>query len=1291
MPRQRTATFTTIRTEGGLLPSDLLAGVASLEKAIPGLSTADYHLVKGENLGNRITESWNKLTAAWKHFTEQLAILPESDQGTTLTRDRWLQPLFGELGFGRLQTTRAIEVDGKSYPVSHGWGSVPIHLVSCRTPIDRRSAGVKGAAGASPHSMVQEVLNRSSDHLWAFVSNGLVLRILRDNASLTRQAFVEFDLEKMMADGVYDDFVVLWLTCHQSRVEADDPAECWLEKWTKVAAESGTRARDDLRAGVEKAIEALGAGFVAHPANTALRDNLRSGSLSTHDYYRQLLRVIYRLLFLFVAEDRQLLHPPGAGDAEQRRYARYYSLSRVRTIAGRRRGGPHPDLWASLVTVFQGLGRPDGIPSLGVPGLGSFLWSDAACQYLDTAQISNQHLLTAVRNVGFVEDANEQVLRPVDYRNLGSEELGAIYESLLEQHPEVNTDAGTFTLNTAAGNERKTTGSYYTPTSLITELLDSAVDPVVAEAARQPDPEAAILGLSVIDPACGSGHFLIAAAHRIAKRLAAIRTGDDEPSPDATRTALRDVIAHCVHGIDLNPMAVELCKVSLWMESMEPGKPLGFLDHRIVRGNGFIGATPELLDAGVPDDAFKPLTGDDKTVMSGLKTSSKRARAGQGRLFATATSTGNLAAIARAVGEIDDTPDANVVAVQAKAKRWSDLVDSEDYRTAVHAADTWCAAFVAPKTKDSPAITHAEYEIARDEPGNVDVNVRNCVEQLADQYAFLHWHLAFPDVYAFGGGFNVVLGNPPWKRLTLDDSKFFARRAPDILKTGTTAQRKKAIEKLFEIDPLIAEDYRSELRFTDAMRHFAQESGRFPFGSGGRTNTFGLFADLGRREALRGASVGMVLPSAILTDVPFQGFSENVLSESLLASFLDFENSAPIFQDVHRQFRFSIITLRRTSDPRPIRVAFNLHDPSDLSEAGKTYLIDPSDLVLINPRTKQMPSCSSVDDFNLLRRIHLQTATFGESGHPYAARAWVGLTSDAHSDQFVDSDGIGLTPVFEAKMIHQFDSRFASYEGVSQEARLKGKPRRILEEVRPAAVMPRYWISETLWNDFAMDKVTDGYFIGLRDVTNSSNERTTIAALLKDVAVVQPLNGVSSAGGVEELLIVLGALNSLVVDYVTRLKILGTHLNVTTFSQLPAPPADLTDELRGLILDSVTYLCGVALIGQGESAHLDDIDSQDMEDDDIQRFVRRALLDAAFAYAFNLDAQDLGLVLSSFPLVQKREEKMYGTYITGHLVKVFFECLSDGRSMSSLLDQFWLEVAELRSTDTFTFLGPVED
>ena len=224
-------------------------------------------------------------------------------------------------------------------------------------------------------------------------------------------------------------------------------------------------------------------------------------------------------------------------------------------------------------------------------------------------------------------------MRPVDFGNLGSEELGSVYESLLELHPRIDTDEGPFTLAVAAGHERKSTGSYYTPTSLITCLLDSALEPVVHEALAKPNAEEALLSLKICDPACGSGHFLIAVAERLAKHLARLRTGDDEPSIAAIQQAKRAIIGRCIHGVDLNPMAAELCKVSLWIETLDPGKPLSFLDHHILVGNSLLGASPALLWRGIPDEAFEPIEGDGKSVCKEYRKRNRDERRGQGTLF----------------------------------------------------------------------------------------------------------------------------------------------------------------------------------------------------------------------------------------------------------------------------------------------------------------------------------------------------------------------------------------------------------------------------------------------------------------------------------------------------------------------------------------------------------------------------------------------------------------------------------------------------------------------------------
>ena len=214
--------FSTIRTEGMLLPTDLLQRIASGSADLDGLKSTDYHLAEGEKLNEAISRSWNRLLGLWETFSKAVEETSPDDLGIGITRSRWLLPLFQELGYGTLQRSTVTVVDGKEYPVSHFHGPAPIHLVGFGIGLDKRTAGAAGAARISPHGLLQEFLNRSDPHLWGFVSNGYRLRILRDNVSLTRQAYVEFDLKSMMEGEVYSDFVLLWMLCHQSRIETKE-------------------------------------------------------------------------------------------------------------------------------------------------------------------------------------------------------------------------------------------------------------------------------------------------------------------------------------------------------------------------------------------------------------------------------------------------------------------------------------------------------------------------------------------------------------------------------------------------------------------------------------------------------------------------------------------------------------------------------------------------------------------------------------------------------------------------------------------------------------------------------------------------------------------------------------------------------------------------------------------------------------------------------------------------------------------------------------------------------------
>ena len=927
MQTRRRNTFTTIRTEGAILPPDLLQRISEGATNLDGLQPSDYHLLAGEKLNEATNRSWNRLIGAWENFKTSQEKVFEGQPGTTETRNRWLLPLFQELGYGRLQTSTAFNLDGKSYPISHGWGKAPIHLLGFNIDLGKRTPGVAGAATTSPHSMVQEFLNRSEEHLWAFLSNGLQLRVLRDNVSLTRQAYVEFDLQAMMEGEVYADFVLLWLLCHQSRVEGEKPENFWLEQWSRQAQEQGTRALDQLRAGVEDAISALGSGFLGAAANQELRAKLRQGALSRQDYYRQLLRLVYRLIFLFVAEDRELLFSPDSDLTAQQRYRDYYSTQRLRRLAERSRGLRHADLYHVLRLVTEQLSSVSGCPELALPALGGFLFSAEATPDLDTAELPNQHLLDAVRALAYTIDG--RTLRPVDYKNLGPEELGSVYESLLELHPEMNVEAGSFSLTSASGHERKTTGSYYTPSTLIQVLLDSALDPVIASALKgatedgrpktgTPRPpssvpgrtaqEQALLDLKVCDPACGSGHFLIAAAHRLARHLAAIRTGDDEPSPEATRAALRDVISHCLYGVDLNPMAVELCKVGLWMEALEPGKPLSFLDAHIKCGNSLVGVGPGLDIAEIPDEAFQPAFGDDKATATALRRRNKREREGQLGFRWDVTlikDQQDLAQwVARQSQKLEAMPEENAAQIREKEAAYQTLLTTDHYQSQRLEYDLWTAAFFwpIPETDADFMLAPTQQELLRLRKGeNLDAELTRRLQAIAEKQRFFHWEIEFPTVFAGGDpGFDVVLGNPPWERIRFQEKEFFAGLNDEIADASNKAVRSQLIDTLQKENNLLWELFKSTKHSAEAGSNFFRCCNRFSRTAVGDINTYQLFAELVTTVQADSSRSGIIIPTGISTADSTKNFFEFLVSNNMLVSLFDFLEASSLSESKQR-------------------------------------------------------------------------------------------------------------------------------------------------------------------------------------------------------------------------------------------------------------------------------------------------------------------------------------------------------------------------------------------------------
>ncbi|NBB81121.1 MAG: N-6 DNA methylase [Verrucomicrobia bacterium] len=1323
-------TFQTIRSEGGLLPADLLQRLSGRDKDIPGVTDSSYHL-SGERLNEAINRSWNRLSGAWTAFQEALEKLPEAEPATSITREKWLLPLFEELKYGRLQTSKAQTIDSKSYPVSHGWGHLPIHLIGARVGLDQRSQGVAGASRSSPHSMVQEFLNRSDDHLWAIVSNGLQLRILRDNITLTRQAFLEFDLAAMFDGESYADFAVLWLVCHQSRVEAENPNLCWLEKWSQFAEESGTRALEKLREGVEQAIVSLGRGFLAHPANTELRQKLSSGEIDKQDYYRQLLRLIYRFIFLFVAEDRQLLLQPDTDKSAKRHYDDYYSLSRLRNLAERRIATQHVDLWKGLTLLFDLLDEK-GCPALGLPALGSFLWSAQATPTFDGAVIANRDLLRAIYRLAFVQDGS--VRRSVDYRNLGAEELGSIYEALLEMHPQIDLGAKTFALATAAGNERKTTGSYYTPTSLVNCLLDSALDPVIAQAAKSEYPEQALLDLKICDPACGSGHFLIAAAHRLAKRLATVRTGDEEPSPEETSKALRDVIGRCIFGVDINPMAVELCKVSLWMEAIEPGKPLSFLDHHIQCGNSLLGATPALISRGIPDAAFKPITGDDKAIAAAHKKDNKDARKegekkGQELLdFAQKKAPWEqLGNIPKALCELEARDDSDLDAVRAKEAKYRELVRSSSYENAYLLADAWCAAFVYPKDADhefAPLHTGELLKIERN-PHSVNPNLRAEIKDLADRYQFLHWHLAFPqvfqpieatnkdDILGWEGGFDCVLGNPPWERVKLQEKEWFAERDAEIANASNASTRKKRIQALKTENPALWDAFQADLRKAEGESHIIRNSERYPLCGRGDVNTYTIFAEGNRQAISRRGRAGFIVPSGIATDDTTKFYFQDIIGKRSLVSLYDFENRDGIFEGVHRSYKFCLLTLAGPESKwgKGAEFVFFAHQVEQLFETDRRFMLTAEEIELLNPNTRTCPIFRSRADAELTKAIYRRVSVLIKEArdsqpeeNPWGIKfgTMFHMTNDAdlfETRDELDSKGLKLhgnifkskdktwLPLYEGRMGWQFNHRYSSFENGDYNT----IPVHDLNDTKRNA-LPQYWVSSSSYyetSQYSRKLFPNDPWLGFRRVSSNTNERFVVASLIPNYP--SSYGWILSEGPSKlDALKLLSAYNSFNFDYLARNAIGQASIPQGSFAQLPVPI--IKD--KPLVTSNTIELVNTAndlFREESVSSYV----GPPFRWDEVRRFLIRCELDAIFFHLY-LPADDNGdwkpahieegavvdeteeqlaelkqhfptprdavaYIMETFPIVKRKDTRDHGHYRTKDTILEIYDAMLEAQ------------------------------
>jgi len=1312
--------FMSIHVVGGLLPADMLVRIAD-GKDISSSRPADYHVVGARSVRDDAERHWDYLKGAWRAL--RAALGEDGHDPAGLTTENWLLPLFEEHGFGRLQRLPdGIHADDRAlvFPVTHRWEHVPIHLASWDADLDRRPGG----GGLPPQSMLQEFLNRSPAHLWGILANGRHLRILRDSTSLVGSSYIDIDLEAMFDGELFAEFIVLYRLLHVSRYEIPDgaaPSACRMERWRAEAIDAGIPFLNRLRDGVQDAIAHLGTGFLRHPDNGRLRDDL-----DTDLFKRALLRLVYRLLFWFVAEDRDVLHTPGIDEQVKNRYRRYFSSRRLREVAVRRPGTTHGDLWQAVRLVLRGLGDENGLPQLGLPGLGGIYDETGTDEILRSLNLSNEHLLAAIKSLARVSDPSTRRYRSVDYRNLGAEELGSIYESLLELVPKWSREERRFLLDVMPGNERKSTGSYYTPTALIDCLLDTTLDPVLDDAQKRAETAAAatgedsaaeianaLLSVTVCDPACGSGHFLVAAARRIAKRLAMVREHNPEPTLEALRTALRDVVTCCIYGVDINPMAVELAKVSLWLEALEPGQPLGFLDARIKCGNALIGATPALISSGIPEDAFKPVEGDDRQWAASLRRANARDNPHQVELFADQDifSESNLK-LAEQLARITSAPVRSLRDVHRQAAAYHSWEESPEYLQAREVADAWCAAFVWLKIKEAPpAIVNRVFRTLR-EKGRAAIPSPTSteIERLRAEYGFFHWHLEFPGIFhvpdgpdpevdpaiGWSGGFTCLLGNPPWDKVDFKDQEYFSVVEPSIASMAGQARRSRIAEWQLE-QPDEGARYRAARRKVKSTFMFASSSNAFPQCAKGLTapgvnslQTDQLFAE---RFAMIGAPagrVGCIIPTAIATGASGQYLFGEFTQRGAVSSLYDFENQGKRFFDMHASYKFCLLSLTGKAFREPVaRFAFFLLDTAELDDPDRVFALTPEEIALINPNTGTLPIFRSRRDAALTASIYRRVPVLWDettgNGNPWGItfKRLFDMTDDSdlfrtheqlvaggwqpHGNVFVRG-GKRMLPLFEAKMAHHFDHRWNSYYGTGNDDR---RHLNVAEKRNPSVqAEPRYWIAEdgliaTRRNGRnvsvpgVLERLADvewdrEWLCGLRNVCRATDERTAIPALLPRVGVGHSFPLMFPKVSTILAAALIAAQSSLVFDFVSRQKIGGINMQLFIWKQLPVPTPTMLEPHLPFLIPRVLELVYTAYDMAPLARDLGDADAPFVWEED-RRAQIRAELDAFFFRLYGIEPDDVGYMTDTFPILKSNDLAKHGSYATKEAILACYD------------------------------------
>ena len=1204
-----------------------------------------------------------------------------------------------------------------------------------------------GRQSRTPHGQILRYLSTAdieseSRIRWGFLTNGGLWRLYDYRARPRATGYFEADLGELLGSGGEDGLRLFYLLF---RRDSFTPQQGATTSFLEAALAQGRRYEEKVAQDLSSVVfERVFPKLVQALADGTGEDLSRVRHAA--------LILLYRLLFVLYAEDRGLL------PVNDPRYEDYGLRKPVRDhVAHRMQGSAVFSASASsyydhLMTLFRQI--DEGDESIGLPPYNGGLFASEAAPLLKTARLTDKIVGDIIYDLSHTE--TEGARHFVNYRDMSVQQLGSIYERLLEREP-VRDDNGGIVVRPNS-YARKDSGSFFTPQELVDLIVDRTLKPLAEErlkafedksedlrsdhraiAERHAellalDPAEAVLDLKVLDPAMGSGHFLVTAVDFLSDYIAEVAEYapavpewlDGEyysPLVERVATIRRDilqraqasdwvmdeaqltdqsiirrmVLKRCIYGVDKNPLTVELAKVSLWLHSFTVGAPLSFLDHHLRCGDSLVGLR-------VPE-----ATADLNRL---------------GGLFASSAIAGAEAATS-GMQRIEEMSDADVAEVRESAELFRGVEDAtadlrglldflcglrwltSDMRGKVRTArETPLFETLGSRPNEAYSLLSQGPDAVGDgETGGDDTSWSGFKElwsdarSVADREGFLHWEAAFPGVWQRWqeeqpvGGFDAVIGNPPWDRIKLQEVEWFSTRSPELALAPTAAARKTGIQQLRDKGAPLADEFDAAKERADKLGELIRASGNYPLLGGGDINLYSLFVERAMGLIKPDGFVGLLTPSGIYADKTASAFFKSLSSSGRVGGLFDFENRKIFFKDVHASFKFCALIFggaeRRFDETE---CAFFLHDIETISDPNRCFALASSDFARVNPNTGTAPIFRTRRDAEITRRIYERHPVLVDRSQGQERRAWpvryvrmFDMTNDSHlfrTAAQLDSEGCYpvqgnrwrrgdelYLPLYQGRMIHQFDHRANSVVINPENTHNPYLSEEVTDEQHADPIFlpqSQYWIPASQVAPVIPDG--RGYAIGFRDIARPTDARTAIVALVPWAGygnTVPLLIGGEEALSAELAATAAANLNCLCLDFIVRQKAQGTHLNWYIVEQLPVVADGDYDRrfgdktARDLVRDHVLRLTYTAHDMAPFARDLG-YDGPPFIWDGEERRHLRARLDALYFHLYGLSREDAGYVLDTFPIVQRQDEAAFGSYRTRDLILAYMNAFAAG-------------------------------